>query len=257
MVVAPGAGVPGAVDGVGAVGAVDDVVPGAVVVVARSFPVVVVAAVSSPPHDAAASTTATTPTPNTADRNGVRHMAPSVDRVGARVRSPDVADDARPEHRVALRGPRRSDLPWLAAVGLDPEKIGSQYHWVEAPLQLGIAPARALLATRRPVAVVEVDGRRAGYIGPNPLSRNLEYFVQPWARGGVGAAIVAGYLDGFRAGDRPRRFFVSSSNERSMRTLRTAFDRLGWAEGLEVRVEPASHGSYVWVPAGPPVTPRR
>lgn len=161
-------------------------------------------------------------------------------------------DPTATDRRVTLRRPRPADGPWLTAVGLDPEKIGSQYHWVEAPLQLGIAPARALLATRRPAAVVEVDGRRAGYIGPNPLSRNLEYFVQPWARGGAGATIVATYLSGFRAGDRPRRFFVSTSNERSLRTLRTAFARLGWQEGREVRIEPASHGCYVWVPAGPP-----
>jgi len=158
----------------------------------------------------------------------------------------------RPDRDVDLRRARTADLAWLVAVGLDPEKIGSQYHWAEAPLQVGVAPARALLARRRPAAVVVVDGRRAGYIGPNPLSRNLEYFVQPWARGGVGAAIVARYLEGFRSGDRPRRFFVATHNDRSMRTLRTAFDRLGWAEGQEVRIEPATHGSYVWVPAGPP-----
>ena len=156
-----------------------------------------------------------------------------------------------PDDRVRLRRARAADVGWLLGVGLDPEKIGSQYHWVETPLQLGVAPARALLAARRPAAVVEVDGRRAGYVGPNPLSRNLEYFVQPWARGGVGATIVATYLAGFRAGDGPRRFFVSSRNERSMRTLRTAFARLGWEEGREGRIEPAPPGSLVWVPAGP------
>jgi hypothetical protein len=157
---------------------------------------------------------------------------------------------------VHLRAPGAADVPWLAAVGLDPEKVGSQYHWVETPLQLGIAPARALLAPRRHAAVVEVDGHRAGYVGPNPLSGNLEYFVQPWARGGVGIEIVATYLASFRDGDRPRRFFVSSGNERSMRTLRAAFTRLGWEEGREVRTEPASHGAHVWVPAGPsPASP--
>jgi hypothetical protein len=96
--------------------------------------------------------------------------------------------------------------------------------------------------------VVEVDGRRAGYIGPNPLSGNLEYFVQPWARGGVGTAVVAGYLSGFRAGDRPRTFFVSAGNDRSLATLLAAFERLGWSEGTDYRIEEGRHGRRVRVP---------
>ena len=156
-----------------------------------------------------------------------------------------------------LRRPRRSDIGWLAAIGLDPEKIGSQYHWVETPLQLGIAPARAFLAAHRPAAVVEVDGGRAGYIGPNPLSRNLEYFVQPWGRGGVGVDIVTRYLRDFRVGDGPRRFFVAEHNERSLRTLRAACSQMGWAEGREFRIEPNRHGVYLWVPAGPSLSQGR
>lgn len=96
--------------------------------------------------------------------------------------------------------------------------------------------------------MVEVDGRRAGYIGPNPLSGNLEYFVQPWARGGVGATVVAEYLAGFRAGDRSRAFFVSHSNDRSLRALTGAFDRLGWVEGTDYRIEEGRHGRRVCIP---------
>ena len=151
-----------------------------------------------------------------------------------------------------LRRARADDLAWLLAVGLDPEKVGSQYHWAEAPMQLYVAPARALRALRPPAAVVVLDGRRAGYIGPNPLSRNLEYLLQPWARGGRGAAVVTTHLRDCRDRDRPRRFFVGGSNDRSLRTLRRAFDALGWQEGQEVRTEAAAHGRYVWVPAGPP-----
>ena len=154
------------------------------------------------------------------------------------------------ERPVHLRPATRGDLWWLWAVGLDPEKVGSQYHWAEAPLQLGIAPVRAVIAPHRAAAVVEVDGRRAGYIGPNPLSGNLEYFVQPRARGGVGTRIVASYLRDHRGDDRARRFFVSSHNDRSLATLHRAFEQLGWQEGVEVRTEAARHGRYVWVPPG-------
>ncbi len=160
--------------------------------------------------------------------------------------------DGRTERTVTLRRARASDAPWLLAVGLDPEKVGRQYHRLEAPLQLVVAPARALAAPRAPAALVEVDGRRAGYVGPNPLSRNLEYFLQPWARGGTGTTAVTDYLRRFRAGDRARRFFVATSNERSMTVLLRACAAVGWEEGREVRVEPARHGRWVWIPAGSP-----
>jgi hypothetical protein len=156
---------------------------------------------------------------------------------------------------VVLRRARPGDVAWLLAVGLDPEKVGSQYHWAEVPLQAYVAPARAVLAGRRPAAVVVRDGRRAGYIGPNPLSGNLEYFLQPWARGGAGATVVTEYLRRFRAGDRARRFFVAEDNERSLRTLLRAVAALGWQEGREVRIEPARHGRYVWVPSGDTAPP--
>jgi hypothetical protein len=69
---------------------------------------------------------------------------------------------------VHVRPVRYADALWLTGVGFDPEKIGRQYHWAETPLQLYIAPARALFGPRRSaVPVIEVDGRRAGYIGCN------------------------------------------------------------------------------------------
>lgn len=99
--------------------------------------------------------------------------------------------------------------------------------------------------------MVEVDRRPAGYIGPNPLSGNLEYFLAPWARGGVGRRLVAAYLGGgWRAGDRPRRFFVSSSNERSLRTLTGALADLGSVEGRDHWVDPVRFGTEVWVGPG-------
>ncbi len=66
------------------------------------------------------------------------------------------------EREVQVRSVRYSDALWLVSVGFDPEKIGRQYHWAETPLQLYIAPARALLGPRGPAAIVEVHGRRAG-----------------------------------------------------------------------------------------------
>lgn len=152
---------------------------------------------------------------------------------------------------MSLRRARWRDVPWLCAVGLDPEKVGRQYHVAEAPLQLVVAPARALLAagTRRPAAVVEVEGRRAGYIGPNPLSGNIEYFLQPWARGGTGSAVVSRYLGDFRGPDRQRRFFVAAGNERSLATLHSAFRRLGWQEHSDWWASRARHGTHVHVRA--------
>jgi hypothetical protein len=153
-----------------------------------------------------------------------------------------------PAGRVTVRAVRPADWPWLVAVGLDPEKIGRQYHWTETPLQLWCAPGRALLARRRPAAIIEVDGRRAGYVGTNPLSGNLEYFLQPWARGrGAGPVAIAEFLAGHRAGDRARRFVVSHANPRSLAALRRAFERLGWREGSDYRVVAGRRSTSVWV----------
>lgn len=155
-----------------------------------------------------------------------------------------------PNRRVELRPVRCADVVWLTVVGLDPEKIGRQYHWYELVLQPFVAPARALFGPRRPARVVEVDGRRAGYIGPNPLSGNLEYFLQPWARGGTGTTMVADYLRDHRQRDRARRFYVAGHNTRSLRTLLRAFEQLGWVEDRDFWIRPGPGGRLVHVRAG-------
>ena len=142
------------------------------------------------------------------------------------------------------------DRWWLLRAGLDPEKIGSQYSWPEAPLQLLIAPWRAAVCTRRRAALAEVDGRPAGYIGPNPLSKNLEYFLQPWARGGRGAALVEGYFRLFPAREVAERFFVSAKNVRSLRALERGLGAVGWSEGDQYVVTTARFGRYVVVGPG-------
>jgi hypothetical protein len=156
------------------------------------------------------------------------------------------------ERPVALGRIRPRDVPWLVAVGFDPRQIGVQYSWLEAPLQLYSAPARAVRAlwpTSPPAAIVDVEGRRAGYIGPNPLSGNLEYFLLPWARGGVGSRVVAEYLGSYRTLDRSRCFFVAHHNTRSRATLDSAMARLGWVEGEQYRVTNHRHGIKVRVAA--------
>lgn len=149
--------------------------------------------------------------------------------------------------RVALRPVAAGDRLWLLAAGLSPEKVGRQYHWAEAPLQLFIAPARARRAPDQPAALILVDGRRAGYIGPNPMSGNLEYFLSPWARGGTGGRAITEYLSRFRTGDRPRRFFVSHHNPRSRAALLRALGRLGWVEGDRYWIEDSRLGWQIWV----------
>lgn len=150
---------------------------------------------------------------------------------------------------VHVRPVRYSDALWLTKVGFDPEKIGRQYHWAETPLQLYIAPARALLGPRRSAAaVIEVDGRRAGYIGCNPLSGNLEYFLQPWARGrGAGVAAIGAFLADVRTDDKARRFMITHGNDRSVHALRRALDQIGWTEGDDYWMEGGRFELSVWV----------
>ncbi len=152
------------------------------------------------------------------------------------------------ERGVQVRSIRCSDALWLVSVGLDPEKIGRQYHWAETPLQLYIAPARALLGPRGPAAIVEVHGRRAGYVGRNPLSGNFEYFLQPWARGrGIGTVSIGEFLAKHRGDDRARRFMVKHGNARSLQALRHALEQIGWVEGRDYRIEDGRVATSVWV----------
>lgn len=136
------------------------------------------------------------------------------------------------ERSIIVRPCTGRDWWWLTRAGFAPELAGTQYHWAETPLQLYIAPTRALAVRPGPRSVIEVDGRRAGYIGRSPLSGNLEYFLAPWARGGgVGTRAIVGFLRDQRVGDRPRTFFVSHHNPRSRAALERAMGQLGWSEG--------------------------
>jgi hypothetical protein len=151
---------------------------------------------------------------------------------------------------VTVRPVARGDGWWLTRAGLAPEMIGVQYHWAEAPLQLVIAPARGSAIRSGPRCIIEVDGVRAGYIGRNPLSGNLEYFLQPWARGGTGATAIEAFLRDHRGGDQARSFFVSASNVRSRRVLDRAFAALGWAEGDGFTTRTVRFGVQITVGGG-------
>jgi len=155
------------------------------------------------------------------------------------------------QRQVAVRPATWADWAWLVRRGLDPELVGRQYHWAEAPLQLLIAPLRGLPRPGGPRAVIEVGGRRAGWIGRNPLSGNLEYFLAPWARGGVGRRAIAEFLRSGRRADPPRRFFVSRRNERSRAALLGAFADLGWVDGVDFEVEAGRAGWWISVGPGP------
>ena len=155
----------------------------------------------------------------------------------------------RPDFR--LDRVRWGDVAWLASVGLSPELIGRQYHWAETPLQLVVAPGRALSAPYVAACLVWVGDRRAGYIGRSPLSGNYEYLLQPWARSsGLGRAMISDFLAHHRAGDRSRAFFVSSSNPRSLRALLGALADIDWQEGEDYRVTSNRFGQLVRVKAG-------
>jgi hypothetical protein len=158
--------------------------------------------------------------------------------------------ERHPDRSVAVRPVAATDWWWLTKEGLAPRMVGVQYHWAEAPLQLVIAPTRATGLRPGPRCIVEVDGRRAGYIGRNPLSGNLEYFVQPWARGGTGTVAIATFLRDHRAGDRSRTFFVSAKNERSRRALERAFGQLGWSEGAGYTSERGRMGWRIRIDPG-------
>ena len=154
-----------------------------------------------------------------------------------------------PTRSVVIRSATASDWWWLTRAGLAREMIGVQYHWAETPLQLAIAPTRGTAIRPGPRCIIEVDGRRAGYIGRSPLSGNLEYFLQPWARGGTGGVAITEFLRSHRVGDRPRAFFVSHKNARSLGALHRALASLGWQEGHEFTTDDGRMGWRITVRA--------
>jgi hypothetical protein len=156
----------------------------------------------------------------------------------------------RPRRTVVVRPVERTDRWWLTRAGLAPEMAGVQYHWAEIPLQLLIAPARPSALCSGPRCVIEVDGERAGYVGRNPLSGNLEYFLKPWARGGTGVDAIAAFLRDHREGDGPRAFSISSENTRSRTALDRAFARLGWRDGYEFTTRAVRFGVQITVGSG-------
>ncbi|MCB0972674.1 MAG: hypothetical protein KDA97_14300 [Acidimicrobiales bacterium] len=151
------------------------------------------------------------------------------------------------QRTVEVRAATASDWWWLTRAGLSPELIGTQYHRAETPLQLLIAPTRGTPLRPGPRCIIEVDGRRAGYIGRNPLSGNLEYFLQPWARGGTGGRAIEAFLAHRRRGDRPRAFFVSHRNPRSRAALERSLERLGWTDEADVTTTDGRHGWRITV----------
>lgn len=154
---------------------------------------------------------------------------------------------------VALRRPAGwDDWWWLTRTGLSPELVGRQYHWAEMPLQLVIAPLRGAPWPRGPRWLVEVDGRRAGYVGRNPLSGNVEYLLRPWARGGGrGGAAITAFLRADREDGRPSTFFVAHHNARSRAALVRSLEAVGRAEGEGYAVADGRHGERFTVPSRP------
>jgi hypothetical protein len=121
-----------------------------------------------------------------------------------------------------------SDLPFLIISGLDRERRGVQYPGDEWLKQFKIAPMRFFNAsTRRKSFIIRVDGKRAGYIGLNPLSTNIEYYVMPWARGGIGSAIIRKFLLTLLPSSRDEHAFMLSGNDRSVHAFRSGLKAIG------------------------------
>jgi hypothetical protein len=123
------------------------------------------------------------------------------------------------------------DVPFLLRSGLDPERRGVQYPKHEYRKQFRIAPLRYWQRRTRPLSrIIRVDNRRAGYVGLNPLSENIEYYLMPWARGGVGGRAVEAYLREVLPFDVPKHAFMLAGNDRSVNTFRAALERIGLAD---------------------------
>ena len=133
--------------------------------------------------------------------------------------------------RITLR-----DLPFLVISGLHRDRAGVQYPRSEYRKQLRIAPMRYFNRTTRAQSnIIRVDDRRAGYIGLNPLSTNIEYYLVPWARGGVGSQALDAYLRAHLPFGEAKHAFMLVDNERSVRVFRSALDRLGMTEPDDYR----------------------
>ena len=127
-----------------------------------------------------------------------------------------------------------ADLPFLLLSGLDRERVGVQYRDGEWLKQFRIAPLRYFnKSTRSRSFLVVVNGRRAGYVGLNPLSTNVEYYLQPWARGGRGRTAVTEFLGHLLPSNRDEHAFMLAGNDRSVMTFRRSLEMLGLTEGVE------------------------
>ena len=102
-----------------------------------------------------------------------------------------------------------------------------------------------------------VDAKRAGYVGLNPLSTNIEYYLQPWARGGTGGPAVEMYLRQVLPFAKKKYAFMMKGNERSVRTFRASLENLGFADGREYTYFTYRKGSGFRLQAGakPPESP--
>ena len=155
---------------------------------------------------------------------------------------------------VVIRTIRLSDLPFLVVSGLDRERRDVQYPAKEWRRQFRIAPMRYLKkSTRMKSRLIAVDGRRAGYIGLNPLSRNIEYYLQPWARGGVGGSAITDYLRELLPSNRDEYAFMLDGNERSVTAFRSALKRTSLEEGDDYKyfTYDSGHGFRIIAGASP------
>lgn len=138
------------------------------------------------------------------------------------------------DRSVKLRPISWRDLPFLCISGLDRERIGVQYDAKDYWQQFKIAPLRFFRRESREMSfIIWVDGRRGGFVGINPMSRNIEYYLQPWARGGVGTVAVREFLTRSLPFDEERSAFMIGTNTRSQATLRNVLVSLGLVAGVD------------------------
>ena len=138
------------------------------------------------------------------------------------------------EREVELRPISARDLQFLVRSGLDRERVGVQYGADEYRKQYRIAPMRFFnKLTRTQSFIIWVEGQRAGYVGLNPLSTNIEYYLQPWARGGTGGRALSAFLQRSLPFEVERSAFMIGSNERSQAVMRSALVGCGLVSGVD------------------------